>query len=67
MNARFHRFLLILDRKFAELVVVLGLAVEYLATTPGWAVYLGKWGGLATVAIGFAALLLRRARNKAQP
>jgi hypothetical protein len=67
MNERLRRFLLALDRRFAEVLVVLGLIVDYLQTNTAWAAYLGKWGGLATVAIGVLAIVLRFARNKAQP
>lgn len=67
MKDRLHRFLLVLDRRYAELLVVLGLIVDYLQTNTAWAAYLGKWGGLATVAIGVLAILLRVARNKAPP
>jgi hypothetical protein len=63
--SRWHRFLLILDRRYAELLVVLGLVVDYLAANTQWTDYLGHWGGLATTGIGLLALLLRIARNKA--
>jgi hypothetical protein len=63
--SRWHRFLLAFDRRYAECLVVLGLIVDYLQANTAWAAYLGKWGGLATVAIGVCAILLRIARDKA--
>lgn len=45
---------------FASLLVACGAVVEYVNSTSGLlAPYFGKWGGLATVAIGVLNVLLR--------
>ena len=51
---------------FSAAVGVTGVVVEYLAqTNPDLTPFLGKWGGIATIAIGLAnALLHYRAKAK---
>lgn len=65
--SRWHRFLLAFDRHYAEFLILLGMIVDYLQANTGWSGYLGRWGGLATVAIGVLGIILRFARNKAPP
>lgn len=46
--------------RFAGWLVVLGAVIQYLAIAqPDLTPFLGKWGGLVTVAIGIANVLLR--------
>jgi hypothetical protein len=67
MIDRWHSFVLRLDALFARYygwgLMALGALVQYAATDTTWAAYLGKWGGIATFAIGFAAQQIAKARR----
>lgn len=64
---RWHALVLRVDDLFARYyglgLMALGAVVQYAATDTTWASYLGKWGGLATFAIGFAAQQIAKARR----
>ena len=60
---RWRQFVLRFDRWFSRVLYLLGALVVFAAQDPTWAVILGKWGGIATVLIGFAAAEIRKARQ----
>lgn len=61
--ARWHDRLAV---AFAATLLTLGAVVEYLTTVaPQLAPYFGKWGGLVTIGIGVANVLLRIAAQRA--
>ena len=64
LRARLQAFLARFERAFERLLYLLGAAVLFAAQAdPSWAVVLGKWGGLATLAIGFVASEIRKGRQ----
>jgi len=67
IRERWHALVLRLDGSFARYygwgLMGLGALVQYAATDTSWAVYLGKWGGIATFAIGLAAQQIGKARR----
>jgi hypothetical protein len=65
-RARLQAFLAKFERAFNRLLYLTGAAVLFAAQAdPSWAAVLGRWGGLATLAIGFIASEIRKGRPQA--